>query len=48
VVVSSSSVLNHYLEDGEDGGDFRKKEAFPRPTTFYAATKQAVENLGLN
>src|SRR6516162_8978500 len=48
VVVSSSSVLNHYLDGGEDGGDFGKEEAFPRPTTFYAATKQAVENLGLN
>jgi nucleoside-diphosphate-sugar epimerase len=48
VVVSSSSVLNHYLEGGEDHGDFGKEEAFPRPTTFYAATKQAVENLGLN
>src|SRR5256714_3039608 len=34
VVVSSSSVLNHYLEGGEDGGDFGKEEAFPRPTTF--------------
>ena len=48
VVVSSSSVLNHYLEGGEDGGDFGKEEAFPRPTTFYSATKQAVESLGLN
>jgi nucleoside-diphosphate-sugar epimerase len=48
VVVSSSSVLNHYMEGGEDGGDFGKEEAFPRPITFYAATKQAVENLGLN
>jgi len=48
VVVSSSSVLNHYLEGGEDHGDFGKEEAFPRPTTFYAATKQAIENLGLN
>ena len=48
VVVSSSSVLNHYLEGGEDNGDFGKEEAFPRPITFYAATKQAVENLGLN
>jgi nucleoside-diphosphate-sugar epimerase len=45
VVVSSSSVLNHYLEDD---GDFGKEEAFPRPTTFYAATKQSVESLGLN
>jgi nucleoside-diphosphate-sugar epimerase len=48
VVVSSSSVLNHYLEGGSDDGDFGKEEAFPRPTTFYAATKQAVESLGLN
>ena len=48
VVVSSSSVLNHYLDGGEDGGDFGKEEAFPRPTTFYSATKQAVESLGLN
>lgn len=48
VVVSSSSVLNHYLAGGEDGGNFGREEAFPRPTTFYAATKQAVESLGLN
>src|ERR1041385_8869 len=48
VVVSSSSVLNHYLDGGEDEGDFGKEEAFPRPTTFYSATKQAVESLGLN
>lgn len=48
VVVSSSSVLNHYLEGGEDGGNFGQEEAFPRPTTFYSATKQAVESLGLN
>ena len=48
VVVSSSSVLNHYLEGGEDGGNFGNEEAFPRPTTFYSATKQAVESLGLN
>ena len=48
VVVSSSSVLNHYLEGGEDDGVFGKEEAFPRPTTFYSATKQAVESIGLN
>jgi nucleoside-diphosphate-sugar epimerase len=48
VVVSSSSVLNSYLAGGEDEGDFGREEAFPRPTTFYAATKQAVESLGLN
>ncbi len=48
VVVSSSSVLNHYMEGGEDDGHFGKEEAFPRPTTFYSATKQAVESIGLN
>jgi nucleoside-diphosphate-sugar epimerase len=48
VVVSSSSVLNSYLSGGEDSGDFGREEAFPRPTTFYSATKQAVESLGLN
>jgi nucleoside-diphosphate-sugar epimerase len=48
VVVSSSSVLNSYFAGGEDGGDFGKEEGFPRPTTFYSATKQAVESLGLN
>jgi nucleoside-diphosphate-sugar epimerase len=48
VVVSSSSVLNHYLAGGEDGGSYGKEESFPRPTTFYSATKQAVESLGLN
>lgn len=48
VVVSSSSVLNHYLEGGEDGGEMGFEEAFPRPTTFYSATKQAVESLGTN
>jgi nucleoside-diphosphate-sugar epimerase len=48
VVVSSSNVLNHYLEGGADDSNFGKEEAFPRPTTFYAATKQAIESLGLN
>ena len=48
VVVSSSSVLNSYFAGGADAGDFGKEEAFPRPTTFYAATKQAVESIGLN
>ena len=32
VVVSSSSVLNHYLEGGSDHGDFGQEEAFPRST----------------
>ena len=48
VAVSSSSVLNHYLDGGEDKGDFGREEAFPRPTTFYSATKQTIESLGLN
>jgi nucleoside-diphosphate-sugar epimerase len=50
VVVSSSNVLNHYIAGG--GGDDPSKpmteEAFPRPTTFYSGTKQAIETLGLN
>jgi len=48
VVVTSSAVLSHYLTGGEDGGDAVREEAFPRPATFYAATKQAVESLSLN
>jgi nucleoside-diphosphate-sugar epimerase len=48
VVVTSSGVLSHYLVGGEDKGDPFKEEAYPRPSTFYSATKQAVENLGLS
>ncbi len=48
VVVSSSSVLNGHMAGGEDGGDLTREEAFPRPSTFYAATKQAVESIGHN
>ncbi len=50
VVVSSSNVLNHFLSggDGDDPARPMTEEAFPRPTTFYATTKQAIENLGLN
>jgi nucleoside-diphosphate-sugar epimerase len=48
VVVSSSSVLCSFFEGGEGEGDLMQEEALPRPTTFYAATKQAVESLGLN
>lgn len=48
VVASSSSVLNRYQSGGEDGGDLSKEEAVPRPNTFYASTKQAVESIGLN
>lgn len=48
VVVASSNVLNFFLSGGEGKGDPTREEAYPRPTTFYASTKQAMENLGLN
>lgn len=48
MVVLSSSVLAVSIEGGEDRGDPAKEEAFPRPNTFYAATKQAVEGIALN
>jgi nucleoside-diphosphate-sugar epimerase len=50
VVVASSNVLNHYLAGGvgDDPDTPIAEEAFPRPTTFYATTKQTIENLGLN
>jgi nucleoside-diphosphate-sugar epimerase len=48
VAVSSSSVLNQFFAGGEAGGDLGREEALPRPTTFYAATKQAIESIGLN
>jgi nucleoside-diphosphate-sugar epimerase len=48
VVLASSGVLTRYIGGGEDEGDPAKEEAYPRPTTFYAATKQAVESIGLN
>lgn len=47
VVFTSSGVLSSYLVGGEDRGDPFKEEAYPRPSTIYAATKQAAENLGL-
>lgn len=48
VVAASSSVLTVNIEGGEDKGDPNKEEAFPRPTTFYATTKQALEGIALN
>ncbi len=48
VVVASSNVLNHFLAGGEGKGDPTREEAYPRPTTYYASTKQAMESLGLN
>ena len=48
VVVSSSNVLNHFIAGGDGSNDPMREGAFPRPTTFYASTKQAIESLGLN
>src|SRR5687767_3456379 len=48
VVVSSSNVLNHFVAGGDGSNDPMREGAFPRPTTFYASTKQAIESLGLN
>lgn len=48
VVVTSSNVLSHHIAGGDDRGDVMKEDPSPRPATFYAATKQAVEDLGLN
>lgn len=48
VVVSSSNVLNHYLAGGGGGTEPVNEEAWPRPSTFYSATKQSIESLGLN
>ncbi len=48
VVVASSTVLNHFMKGGEGQGDKLREEAYPRPSTFYATTKQSMENLGLN
>ena len=48
IVVVSSGVLTGQMTGGGDGGDAAREEAFPRPTTFYAATKQAVESLAVN
>jgi nucleoside-diphosphate-sugar epimerase len=47
VVFTSSAVLAHYLVGGEERDDPLKEEAYPRPSTFYATTKQAAENIGL-
>lgn len=48
VVVSSSNVLNHFLAGGDGSGDEMRESGFPRPSTFYSATKQTIESLGLN
>jgi nucleoside-diphosphate-sugar epimerase len=48
MVAVSSGVLAMFWAGGEDNGDTGREEAFPRPTSFYAATKQAVESLAHN
>jgi nucleoside-diphosphate-sugar epimerase len=48
VVLASTSSLTYHLVGGDDAGDPRREEAFPRPLTIYATTKQACESLGLN
>ncbi len=53
VVFSSSSVLYNNMEpaldqDSPTSAEANTEEMFPRPSTFYATTKQAGENLGLN
>ncbi len=46
VVLCSSSTLYTSLEGGDDEGAPGMEEAYPRPSTVYAATKQAAEDLG--
>lgn len=48
VVMISTAAVARGVAGGEDNGNRSKEEALPRPTSFYAATKQACENLGLN
>ncbi|PZC45173.1 MAG: threonine 3-dehydrogenase [Chloroflexi bacterium] len=48
VVAVSSGVLAMFWAGGEDNGESGKEEAYPRPTSFYATTKQAVESLAHN
>jgi len=48
VVFCSSGVLYYDLMGGQDEGAPFREEAYPRPSTIYATTKLACENLGLN
>lgn len=48
VAMISTAAVARGVAGGEDNGDRSKEEALPRPTSFYAATKQAGESLGLN
>ncbi|MHB8566329.1 MAG: NAD-dependent epimerase/dehydratase family protein [Nitrososphaerales archaeon] len=47
VIFTSSSVLYIHLRGGFEVGKMAE-DNFPRPTTIYASTKLACENLGLN
>lgn len=48
VVACSSSVLHVSLAGGEDNGAPGMENAYPRTTSIYATTKQALENLAGN
>ncbi|MBI4199410.1 MAG: NAD(P)-dependent oxidoreductase [Chloroflexi bacterium] len=48
VVFCSSSVLYSSMNPAVDSGTAYTEEALPRPSTIYATTKLAAENLGLN
>lgn len=47
IVFTSSSVLYTYRKGGLESGKL-SEDNYPRPTTIYASTKLACENLGLN
>jgi len=47
VVFTSSGVLYTYRKGGSESGRL-SEDNYPRPTTVYASTKLACENLGLN
>jgi len=48
VVLSSSAVLYSSMAPALDPAGGLTEEALPRPGTFYATTKQALEGLGIN
>jgi nucleoside-diphosphate-sugar epimerase len=47
VVVCSSSAM-YLMSGGDDSGAAGFEEAWPRPVSLYASTKQAAENMALN
>lgn len=46
VVLSSSGAIFVSFAGGEDRGAYSGEEAYPRPSSVYAANKQAAEDLG--